>query len=93
MEILKISDGGCWKVTTSHGTHYVIDLDHGRGKRMPAEHRGRMYVDNKWFGIRDINCVVGNKMIIDLEYYDSERPYPWILTTIVTSIEPYSESN
>lgn len=84
------------KVTTSHGTYYIIDHENNRAKRVRAEGRGHMYDDDEWFdyqyvsawddGVEQGDVEVGKAMLFVLS---GQRYYDWRTTTRVTSIEDY----
>lgn len=93
MSIKKIDlkTGGKWKVTTVHGTYYIIDLDSKRGMRVPGPDRPSLAADNEWFGIEYISCDLGQAMYIDTRSLVSNDLYEWRLSTKVTKIEPILE--
>lgn len=84
------------KVTTSHGTYYIVDHENNRAKRVRAEGRGHMYDDDEWFeyasvtawenGEAEGDVEVGKAMLFILT---GERIYDWRTTTKVVSIEDY----
>lgn len=84
-------DRGMYRVSTSHGTYYVVDMTNMLGKRIPAEGRGRLVADNQWFGIRGIACEVGSPMRLECIGLGPEDWYTWRLSTNVVSIEPHQE--
>lgn len=68
------------KVTTSHGTYYLIDENNHRAKRFPAIDRGELLTDNDWFNFSSWSGVkVGETMhfnIIGHSFYDWQRTSP-----------------
>lgn len=79
---------GLYRVTTEHGTQYIIDLTKGRGKRIPAPNRNPLRADNKWFKILWVrSCRVGEPMYMQCHGIASEDYYTWRETTTVTKIE------
>jgi len=79
---------GVYKVTTSHGTHYIIDLDNNKGKRVPAADRNEMEADNDWFRIGAIETFeVGEPMYMHVRGITISDWYTWRRTTDVTLIE------
>lgn len=84
------------KVTTSHGTYYLIDHENNRAKRVKAEGRGDMYGDGEWFDYASVNALVDNFVDGEVEIgkpmsfvLTGPRNYDWITTTNVVSIEEY----
>ena len=87
------------KVTTEHGTEYLIDFDNSRAKRIPNSDNS-MLDDGEWFVFSHLhavdrktkehfygeNFIVGKSMWFDIvqsDYYD------WKITTKVVSIEEF----
>jgi hypothetical protein len=88
MNKLFVDDGGTWKVTTYHGTYYIIDLDKMRGMRVPGEGRNAMRADSDWFNINSIICQVGESMHFLCTGIAEDDWYTWRMSTEVVSIEP-----
>ena len=84
-------DHGMYRVSTSHGTYYVLDMTEMLGKRVPAEGRGRLVADNQWFSIRSIRCKVGSPMRLECSGLSQDDWYTWRQSTSVVSIEPHQE--
>ena len=86
-------DRGMYRINTSHGTYYVLDLTniHMLGKRIPAEGRGRLVADNEWFRIRSLKCKVGERMHLECTGLTDDDWYTWRRSTDVVSIEPHQE--
>ena len=81
-------DTGKYRVTTSHGTYYVLDLDNGLGMRVPAEGRGELAADNKWFRIqRILACTVGEPMDLYCLGIAGDDWYTWRRSTEIVAIE------
>jgi hypothetical protein len=79
---------GIYKVTTEHGTYYILDFDNGKGKRVPAEGRNALRADNDWFKlyrVRDFK--IGEPMHLEVRGIADDDWYTWRRTTIVSSIE------
>lgn len=84
------------KVTTSHGTYYVIDMENHKAKRVKGEGRNEMYGDSDWFQFNSVNAYdyetqknigpiqVGYPMFFTLHRHDR---YDWRSSTTVVSIE------
>jgi len=84
------------KVTTLHGTYYLIDLIEGKAKRVRGEGRGEMLGDGEWFSFsglhsydRDTNThgdeiEVGKSMFFTV---NGPRDYDWRISSNVSSIE------
>ena len=87
---LDMRSGGKWKVSTAHGTYYIIDLDRKMGLRIPGPDRRAMEADNDWFGIEYISCSLGEPMYMDTKAIVSTDWYDWRITTKVTKIESYA---
>lgn len=85
---------GKYKITTSHGTHYIFDMDNHKAMRVPAEGRNAMRADNDWFIVQSFDAIEAGKPIhwycrgIALADW-----YTWRRTTDVTSIEKYELPN
>ena len=84
------------KVTTKHGTYYLIDQDRGIAKRVKAEGRNDMYGDSEWFEFSTVHSYVretnthGPGIEIWKDKYfllRGHRDYDWRISTEVTSIE------
>ena len=88
---LDYDNKGTYKVMTSYGTYYIIDMNDRRGKRIPAEGRGKLEADNDWFAIYSIQCEVGKPMRFECRGIDPNDWYTWRISTTVTSIEEYSD--
>jgi hypothetical protein len=79
---------GKYKVTTSHGTYYIFDLDGRRARRVPAPGRNALNNDTKWFNLKRWSPIeVGSS----IHMYTIEDIYEWRVTTPVTSIEEWTE--
>lgn len=92
------------KVTTQHGTYYLIDLYEGKAKRVKGEGRNDMYRDGEWFyfswldGIDFDNDCYTKKHEIEIGkgiYFNviNHPNYTWRSTTRVVSIEEYDADN
>lgn len=92
------------KVTTQHGTYYLIDLYEGKAKRVKGEGRNDMYRDGDWFQFSWLDAIdfdEGNHMNthqIEIGkgiYFNviNHSHYDWRSTTRVVSIEEYDEQN
>ena len=94
------------KVTTKHGTYYLIDLDKGRALRVKGEHGYEFIKDNTWFALIDVfafdrnakdfedamkgEIQVGYSMYFRLRSFER---IPWILSSIVVSIEEVEDND
>lgn len=88
MNTLEDKTEGVYKVETQHGTHYIIDLDNRKGKRVPATDRNEMRADNDWFHIQSIDiCEVGHEMFLKCSGIATDDWYTWRRSTVVTLIE------
>jgi hypothetical protein len=84
------------KVTTQHGTYYLIDMENKRAKRVRGESPNKMLSDGEWFQFflveafdRDTlehegDIEVGKSMYFWLR---GLRDYDWRISTDVVSIE------
>lgn len=84
------------KVTTEHGTYYLIDRERGRAKRVKGEERNDMYGDSEWFEFATVHSYVretyehGDDIEIGKDMYfllTGPRDYDWRISTEVVSIE------
>jgi hypothetical protein len=84
------------KVTTEHGTYYLIDLEKGRAKRVKGDGRNDMYGDNEWFEFSTIHSYSrdtqthGSDIEVGKDMYfllRGPREYDWRISTEVVSIE------
>lgn len=91
------------KVTTSHGTYYLIDEENQLAMRVKAEDRNPMHGDSQWFRfvsyypwdweqgkIVEGGIQEGKGIYFSLTghaYYD------WRISTSVVSIEDYDDSD
>ena len=87
------------KVTTEHGTEYLIDFDNSRAKRIPNS-SNYMLDDEEWFYFSHVHAVdrktkqhfykepflIGKSMWFDIV---QSVHYDWKVTTKVVSIEEY----
>jgi len=91
------------KATTQHGTHYLIDFDNQLAMRVKAQDRNDMSGDSQWFQFSDIEAFdwntkrrsnsgikVGKAIYFNLVDHPD---YDWRISTNVTSIEEYDDSN
>lgn len=92
------------KVTTKHGTYYLIDFEKNRALRIKGPYSHEIIPDDIWFAFVDIrafdrnvgNFVEGLREGIQIGYsmYFQLRSYervPWIITSDVVSIEEVEE--
>ena len=88
------------KVTTSHGTYYIIDLNDGKAKRIKGDGRNDMYRDGEWFQFSWLDAIdfdndryaKTNKIEIGKGIYFNVINHPhytWRSTTRVVSIDEY----
>lgn len=83
---------GKYKVTTQHGTYYIVDLDNKQFKRVKADGRNELNGDNDWVPfIADSGINVGEPMFFEM--FPSRRTGgdSWRMTTLVSSIEEWNE--
>jgi len=77
------------KITTEHGTQYLLDEDNKRVKRTPASYNNLLY-DTFWVeyasatNIEGLPFQVGEKLYVT---YGPGRDMPWSLSTKIISIE------
>jgi len=84
------------KVTTRHGTYYIIDKENQIAKRVKGDERNEMYGDEEWFEFSSVHSYVretnthGDDIEIGKDMYfflRGPRYYDWRISTTVTSIE------
>lgn len=89
---LEPTDKGLYKVYTSHGTYYEIDLDKMEARRVPAADRNELRADGDWFQILGMdNVEVGRPIYFACRGIARGDWYTWRKTTEVVSIEKISE--
>ena len=88
------------KVTTQHGTYYLIDKETSRAKRVKGDGRNDMYGDSDWFQYHNyqaydfdsqefsIGIEVGKGIFFNLINHPQ---YAWRSSTKVVSIEELDE--
>lgn len=91
------------KVTTEHGTQYIIDYDNYCAKRVKGEDRNDMYGDGEWFTFQFVSSfdretlerIDGGPQIGYSMYFQLSGPrdYDWRISTNITSIEEYDDSD
>lgn len=76
------------KVTTSHGTYYLIDKENMRAMRVRPENRQDVYQNVEgWFSFYElIGPEVGKPMLFYIEK-TAHIPFDWQKSTDVVSIE------
>jgi hypothetical protein len=86
------------KVTTSHGTYYIVDQETRRAKRIKAENRGDMYNDGEWFHYVSLTALHNGKAYGEIEVgkpmhfiLTGHNMYDWRTSTKIVSIEEYEE--
>jgi hypothetical protein len=84
------------KVTTQHGTYYLIDMENKRAKRVRVESPNEMLSDGEWFYFLSVEAFdryslerggdiqIGKSMYFLLR---GLREYDWRISTDVVSIE------
>lgn len=83
------------KVTTEHGTFYLIDMDRQIAKRVKGEGRNKMYHDGEWWDFYDVFAYdrVEKKRLGDISvghdmfFKTGHGMYDWRISTSVVSIE------
>ena len=92
------------KVTTQHGTYYLIDLYEGKAMRVKSEGRNDMYRDGEWFQFSWLDAIdfdegkhmnthqieIGKGIYFNVINHSH---YDWRSTTRVVSIEEYDADN
>jgi len=81
---LDSSTTGTYRVDTSHGTHYILDMDKKIGTRVRAEGRGELWADGDPWVFDAVFCELKNSMYFEIPKGAGE--YTWRLSTPVTSI-------
>lgn len=86
------------KVTTRHGTYYVVDQENKRAKRIKAENRGEMHNDGEWFYYTSLTALHNSEPGGEIEVgkpmhfiLTGHRFYDWRTSTQIVSIEEYNE--
>lgn len=94
MNRLTGKEEGTYKITTSHGTYYIFDMDNRKAMRVPAEGRNEMRSDNDWFVVKNFDHIeVGYSTYWQCRGIASDDWYTWRQTTEVVSIEPFAPKN
>ena len=84
------------KVTTAHGTYYLIDKEKRVAKRVKGDGRNEMYHDDEWWDFfsvvaydRKEHMRVADDIVIgyDMYFRTGHGMYDWRISTAVTSIE------
>ena len=91
MNKLTGEENGKYKITTSHGTYYIFDMDNSKAMRVPAEGRNEMRADGDWFVVKTFDQIeVGYSINWQCRGIASDDWYTWRQTTNVVSIEPFA---
>lgn len=94
MNKLTVEEEGKYKITTSHGTYYIFDVDNRKAMRVPAEGRNEMRADNDWFVVKNFNQIeVGKPVHWMCKGIAINDWYTWRQTTDVVSIELFAPKN
>jgi len=83
-------DSGTYRVTTGHGTFYILDMEKKIGIRVPAEGRGELWADKQRWVFDNVFCKLENSMYFEIP--KGEGAYTWRVSTPVTSIKELSKS-
>lgn len=91
MNSLTGTEKGTYKITTSHGTYYIFNLDDMKAMRVPAEGRNEMRADNNWFTVENWDLIkVGQPIFWFCNGIAKDDFYTWRQTTEVTAIELFA---
>lgn len=79
---------GTYKITTEHGTYYLVDFDSKKFKRVRAQGRNPLKRDGEWIPFISVSeILIGDGMHFIMPPTSASGGDTWRQTTQVSSIE------